>query len=193
LALSGLVSKTESLLVFLHDENTANGLKFELLGTFKNLSLLTWEEANKTLFLAFKTEKVGFALLLTLIIFIASVNMVSFLVLLVLSKKKDVGILSALGVGPSKMRSVFIILGGKIAFYGSIAGSAMALLALVIIKIFPISLDEAYYFQTVPVLINPFSFILVLGITPLMGMLASLAPAFIFSRVKPVPILKEAS
>jgi len=91
-------------------------------------ALASWTEQNKNLFAVFKLEKIGLALILTLIILIAAFNIISSLVLLVIEKRKDIAILKAMGAQSGAIRRIFVYQGTVIGLTGTFLGILMGLL-----------------------------------------------------------------
>jgi lipoprotein-releasing system permease protein len=79
-------------------------------------------ETNKQLFAALKVEKWIFTAILSLIVLVAAFNIVASLVLLVTEKRRDLGVLLALGATPTQVQSVFVRQGLAIGAVGTAAG-----------------------------------------------------------------------
>jgi lipoprotein-releasing system permease protein len=86
-----------------------------------NLYILTWVDMNRVLFEALQNEKVGIGFVVMLIIVSGAFNIIGSLVMTVMEKRKDIGILRALGAIPSDITRIFVIDG----FYIGILGSAI--------------------------------------------------------------------
>ena len=105
-------------------------------------------------------------------------NMVGALWMIVLEKKKDISILSSMGMTNARIESIFIIEGLLISWIGFIAGSIIALIAYYlqinygIVPIPPGSIIDSY-----PVLMKPFDFVTVFITVMSIGFLASILPA----------------
>jgi len=92
----------------------------------------TWIEKNKILFSALALEKKAMAIILSLIILVASFNIASTLMISVYRKVKEIGILKAIGLSSREIRKIFfyqgLILGVKGLLWGLIIGSFLAYL-----------------------------------------------------------------
>jgi len=88
-------------------------------------SILTNDQQHKDLYKLLKMEKLFMFLTFTLLILVASISIFFSLMMLVIDKKKDVAILSAIGASPSLVRNIFLSEGAMIAFLG--AGSGLFL------------------------------------------------------------------
>ncbi|MBU2222238.1 MAG: ABC transporter permease, partial [Candidatus Omnitrophica bacterium] len=95
-------------------------------------SVKTWMETNQNFFAALKLEKITMFIILTLIILVASFNIISTLMVMVVEKTKDIGILKAIGVSSKGIRNIFTFIGLSIGglgiFLGVSGGVALCLL-----------------------------------------------------------------
>jgi lipoprotein-releasing system permease protein len=86
-----------------------------------------WTFTHGTLFEAIKMEKTMIALLLTLIMAVATFNIVSSLVMLVHEKKGDIAVLRTLGASPQFIRRVFMLQGAMIGVIGTLMGVGLGI------------------------------------------------------------------
>lgn len=86
----------------------------------------TWMELNQTLFDALKLEKLVMFVILTLIIIVAAANIVSTLIMTVVEKTRDIGILKAVGATNGSIRWLFTWQGLVIGLLGTAAGAGLA-------------------------------------------------------------------
>lgn len=89
-----------------------------------------WYDYNKNFFEALKNEKTMLFFIVFLIVIVASFNMVSSQIMLVMSKQKEIGILKALGFTPFDIKAIFILYGSIIGLIGSFMGVILGLLIL---------------------------------------------------------------
>lgn len=82
----------------------------------------SWKERNSNLFYSLKLEKFVVGLLLGLSTMIASFSLVTVMTLLVTQKKKDIGLLLALGFTPWRLRTIFLKVGVMLASLGVVGG-----------------------------------------------------------------------
>lgn len=92
-----------------------------------HLSVITWKELNASLYSALKLEKTVLFFTLTLIIVVASLNIIAGLILLVIQKIKDIGILLSYGAKPRTIRRIFFFQGGIIGVLGTFTGTLLGL------------------------------------------------------------------
>lgn len=81
-----------------------------------------WNVINRTLFESLKLEKKVIFLVIALIVIVAALNIIASLVLLVMEKIKDIGILMSMGARKRDIARIFIIQGTVIGFIGVVLG-----------------------------------------------------------------------
>ena len=85
----------------------------------------TWMESRADFFEAFELEKVVTMIVVALIILVAVFNIASTLIMMVMEKTQDIGILRAMGASKQGIRKIFILQGGIIGIFGAILGTAL--------------------------------------------------------------------
>ena len=137
----------------LKDFNDAKDVKAQLNQSLPDLEVQTWYDQHKTLFDAMRMEKWGSFIGLNMIILIAVFNIVSSLMMMVLEKTSDIGILRVMGAQSSNIRKIFNLQGLIVAFLGVILGVVVgSLLVLSQSKWSWITLpDEIYLIPVLPV------------------------------------------
>jgi lipoprotein-releasing system permease protein len=152
----------------------------------------TWMELNKSLFSALKLEKNVMFLTIALIVFVAALNIIATLILMVMEKTRDIGILIAMGATAQNIKRIFFLQGAMIGVLGTVIGVALGLLwcwlanTYQLIKV-PMDIYQIAY---VPFHIKTFDLILIIGITILVSFLSTLFPSHRASKVDPVVALK---
>ena len=86
----------------------------------------TWMEQNQTLFDALKLEKIVMFVILTLIILVAAANIISTLIMMVIEKTRDIGILKSIGATSGAVRRLFTWQGVLIGALGTALGAGLA-------------------------------------------------------------------
>lgn len=125
-----------------------------LLGFDYNIK--TWIEANQNFFAALKLEKITMFIILTLIILVASFNIISTLIVMVVEKTKDIGILKAIGMSSADIRKIFTYEGILIGTSGILLGTlgGMSLCSLLKKYQFIKLPQDIYYIDRLPVAID---------------------------------------
>jgi lipoprotein-releasing system permease protein len=154
--------------------------------------ITTWMELNKSLFSALKLEKNIMFLTITLIVIVASLNIIATLILMVMEKTRDIGILMAIGATPRMVNRIFFFQGALIGVIGTTLGVALGLgwcalaNAFELIKI-PVDIYQISY---VPFRMRPFDLAVIVGVTLLISFVSTLFPARRAAKVDPVVALK---
>ena len=93
----------------------------------KRLKIQTWYDLQRSLYDVMRLEKWGASLILILICIIAAFNIVGSLTMVVIEKRRDIGILQALGAPPRDIRNIFLLQGSLIGFLGTGIGFLVGL------------------------------------------------------------------
>lgn len=96
----------------------------------------TWHELNAPLSFALRLEKVVIFVTVALVIVVAALNIVSNLALLVVEKKRDLGVLTSLGAEPRSLAKVYLTLGGTIGAVGTSLGVAVGVASALLLDRF---------------------------------------------------------
>jgi len=152
----------------------------------------TWMDLNKSLFSALKLEKTIIYLTITLIVIVAALNIIATLILMVMEKTRDIGILLAMGATPRHIRRVFFLQGAMIGLIGTAAGTALGLLWCFLANTFqlihvPV---DIYQISFVPFRLRPLDLALIIGTSLLISFVSTLFPAYRAARVDPATALK---
>ena len=171
--------------------------------TNKNLSLysLSWKERNSYLINALKVEKNVMFLILTLIIIVASMNIISGLVIFVKEKNKDIGILKTLGFNKVAILKVFFFIGLTIGLIGTGLGTIIGIIITENLNYIQIILEnlletelfseEVYFLSTLPSDIRYEEVFFVFFISLIITILSTIFPAIRASNIDPINTLKN--
>jgi lipoprotein-releasing system permease protein len=94
------------------------------------LTVESWMQTNAQLLTALKSQSMSNNLIRLFVVLIVAVGIASVLVVSVVQKQKEIGILRAMGATPSRVMSVFLLQGGFYGLLGSVLGSALSLALL---------------------------------------------------------------
>ncbi|MCB0365655.1 MAG: ABC transporter permease [Bdellovibrionaceae bacterium] len=138
----------------------------------------TWVSRNEALFFALKMEKLAMTIFLALSALITCFSIVTVLVLLLTQKRRDLGILMAMGMSQARTRQVFTRVGMILSFFGMGGGLALGLGACYLLDKYPIEmLPDIYYDSSIPVKVTPELIYFVLGVAVVVAFLSSYLPA----------------
>jgi lipoprotein-releasing system permease protein len=151
----------------------------------------TWEELNRGLFAALKLEKVAMFVVLTFIALVASFSIVSNLIMLVTEKAREVAILKSMGARDGAILRVFFAEGLYIGLLGLGLGLALGIGGCLLLGHYGLPLDpDVYYIQKLPVVMRAGEIAAVSLAALGLCCLATLYPAMLASRMRPVDGLR---
>jgi ABC-type lipoprotein release transport system permease subunit len=158
----------------------------------RELRVRSWQEVNRNLFGALELEKLAMFITLGIAILVASFCVVGTLTLMVQEKGREVAILKAMGAEDRVMVGVFLLQGLFIGVVGALSGLGLGYVACFAAQHFGIHMNpEVYYIDQLPVHIDPVEFLLVGVAAVLVCVLATIYPAILGSRLKPVDALRN--
>ena len=152
----------------------------------------TWMEMNRNLFSALKLEKIAMFIILVLIIFVASFNIISSLVMTVMEKKKDIAILKAMGAKNRSIMKIFMAEGLTIGVFGALVGSVIGYLMCVIqnwLHVIKLS-EEVYTINVLPMKISVPDVLLIASVTIVICLVSTLYPSYKATKIDPVETLR---
>jgi len=152
----------------------------------------TWMDMNQNLFSALKLEKLTMFIILTLIILVACFNIIATLLMMVVGKTKEVGILKSVGATSGSVRRIFTFAGLMIGVMGTFVGVAIGLgLCAALAKYQFIQLPaEVYYIDKLPVKLEWRDISSVVLASVGISWLACLYPAWAAARMQPSEALR---
>jgi lipoprotein-releasing system permease protein len=150
-----------------------------------------WMSMNRNLFAAFKLEKIGMFICLTLIILVAALNIISALIMVVMEKEKDIAILKSMGATSRSIMKIFFFQGLVIAFSGTILGVAGGLgLCDLLSRYKFIELpSNVYPMSTLPIKVLPSDVTIVAIAAIVITLAATIYPSWKASQVHPGEVL----
>jgi len=147
----------------------------------------TWRDLNAPLSFALRLEKVVIFATVALVILVAAMNIVSNIALLVVEKKRDLGVLTSLGAPPQSLARIYLTLGAAIGGLGTAAGVFVGVLASALLDRFhvvPLPSD-VYLFSHVPFAVHPGEVALVAAFAFATAIAAAVLPARAAARLAP--------
>jgi lipoprotein-releasing system permease protein len=153
---------------------------------------VNWMDQNRSLFQALRLEKVVTIITIGLIVFVAALNILITLVMMVMEKNRDIAILMAMGARRQQIRKIFIWQGVIIGVVGTVLGSAVGYtVSWVCGKYHLIALNaDVYSFSHVPFKMKPLDGVLIAAAAIAISLLSTLYPARSAARVSPVEVLR---
>jgi lipoprotein-releasing system permease protein len=181
------------LLVRVDDMDRAPQIGQEITRTVQSAALWSndWVRQNRQLFLWMRLEKLVGYLIFAIILVVAAFLIASTLIMIVLEKTREVGILMSLGAARRGVRWIFVLEGLAIGGLGTFAGCAMGWLGCELLDLYPLRLPgDIYFIDTLPVEIW-WGDLVTMGILAIVICLASaLYPSWQASRLAPVEAIR---
>ncbi len=151
-----------------------------------------WMDMNRSLFAALQLEKLALFVIVTIIVLVAAFAIIGHLVLLVAEKRKEIGVLKAIGASGRSITLVFFTVGMTIGIGGTLAGSALGLgliWAQNTYKIIKLASD-VYQISYLPMKLTLGDGLMVIGATLFLSFLATIIPARRAGALEPVDVLR---
>ncbi|HOI29793.1 MAG TPA: ABC transporter permease [Melioribacteraceae bacterium] len=149
-------------------------------------------QVHQNIFTWLELQKEPIPIILGLIIFVAVFNIIGTLLMIVLERTNTIGVLRSLGMSRKRIISLFLYHGFYLTIIGTIAGNLLAYILSILQDRFDIiSLpDKIYFVSRVPIAINPDNYLFVSAITIVIALIASIIPAFVASKIKPISAIR---
>jgi lipoprotein-releasing system permease protein len=152
----------------------------------------TWYDFHRELYSVMEMERWAAYIILSLIILVATFNILGSLSMSVIEKRRDIGILRAIGVEEKSILRIFMFEGLLVGIIGTLVGAFLGyLLCILQIKYNLYPLDPTQYkIDSLPLEIRYTDFFYVAGMSMLLSFLASLYPAKRAAKINPVEAIK---
>jgi lipoprotein-releasing system permease protein len=175
------------------EADRAEDVQAALAKQFPHVQVKTWKEINRPLFLALRLEKIVMFATISLIIFVAALNLISSLSMLILEKRPAVGVLRTLGATERTILTLFLEVGLLIGITGTILGNLLGLgfsWAANRYHFIPLPSD-IYFVAYLPFKVEMSDVIAVNAIAILLSIVATWYPARTASRLDPIVAIRE--
>lgn len=157
-----------------------------------DLFVYSWMEGNRSLLAAMALEKKVIFLVILSIILVASIGIANSMILMVMEKREEIGILKAVGVQNQFIANIFLMEGAMIGLLGIVAGLILGLLGCWYLATFPVNLpQDIYYIDKLPVRVEGLDLLFISITSLVISLLASLLPARRAARLDPMQILRS--
>lgn len=191
--------------------------QFLRLKSKPGFSTYSWQELNRSQFYSFQTTRMLLIFIMILILLVASINISSALIMMILERRKEIAILKSTGASPGFISLVFIFIGMFAGITGAIIGipagvicalninNLISFIEFVLNSILglvnfiqgrgdyiPLKLlDPAYYLEKIPINIKPENLLYIFCGTVLISVIVSIIPGIRAGKEKPLEILRK--
>ncbi len=181
-------------------EKTSKDVADRLLGTFPQLEVLTWKDLRRNILKAVLIEKFLVYFLVLILVFFTGSMVLLMLLLTVIEKTRDIGVLMSLGATPRGVTSIFFLNGFLICTAGTSLGLGLGFAFCTYInEIHDAFYDatgwslfnaEIYHMDRIPIAFEPLDILLSTLPPVVIGLLASLVPALWAPRRDPIKAIQ---
>jgi lipoprotein-releasing system permease protein len=188
--LNGGITGTE---IRLHNFRQSDAVKSDLQRSLgAGYLVFTWYDLHRDLYSVMELERWGAYILLSLIIAVATFNILGSLTMSVIEKRRDIGTLTAMGATKREIVRIFLFEGVYVGLAGSVAGSFLGYIVCYLqirFHLFPLD-PTVYIIPALPVEIQALDFITVGGAALLLSSIAALYPARRAARIAPAEAVR---
>lgn len=151
-----------------------------------------WKELNRPLFEALELEKQVMGLILFLIVGVAALLIVTTLIMVVMTKGKEIAILKAMGASEMSILRIFVMEGATLGLVGTLAGTALGLAGCTFLDWYGYELKTDVYFVTrLPVVVEWQNVVSIAIAAFVVCFVATLYPAWRAAELDPVEGLRN--
>ncbi len=184
--LAGLPGGVTTIDVTLADPYAAEAIA-TMVQAATNVRADSWIKTNAQFFEILRTQNISFGSIEFFVGLSVAFGMASVLVVSVIQRSKDIGILRAMGTSRRQIVGVFLLQGGILSFLGAIAGSGLGTLG---VMLFRIILTQADGSQPFAFALDAQLFIVVISLATITGFGAAVVPALRAAKLDPVVAMR---
>lgn len=155
-----------------------------------------WRDMNRQLFSMLKIQQLVLFIVIGLIVFVSTFNIVSTLIMTVHEKRKEIGILSSMGADSGLVQRIFLWYGTMVGLAGTAAGVILGtticwLITRFHLVSFPPEIAEVYFVSSIPFVTRPVDLSVISAFSILVSFMATLIPSMRASRMLAVEALRH--
>ncbi|MBW3671905.1 MAG: FtsX-like permease family protein [Acidobacteria bacterium] len=154
-----------------------------------------WRDANRQLFGMLQVQQLALFIVIGLIVFVSTFNIVSTLIMTIQEKRKEIGILNSMGADRGLVRRVFVWYGTLVGVIGTVSGLACGVIVCWIITRFELvsfgpEIAEVYFVSSIPFITKPADLAVIGAFSLTISWLATLVPSIRAARLNPSDSLR---
>ena len=187
--------------IFLQNPKTTQNVHSDLNTILdKSFTIIDWKKRNSSFMNALDVEKNVMFVILTLIILVATFNIISSMIMLVQTKKSDIALMRTMGASKYLIIRIFMLTGSIIGILGTIIGAILGIIVSMNIETIrnfistffekELFSPQIYFLSTLPSNINFNEVFVVMGLSVSLTLLASMFPAWKASKISPAEALR---
>lgn len=191
----------DSLEVFTNNPENIHFFRHEIVKSVEHgLNIADWKQMIGSLVNALAIERTTMFIILTMIILVASLNIISSMIMLVKTKGKDIGILRTMGATRGFVMRVFFWSGASVGIIGTILGTILGVIFTLnidamrkwVLSISGVDLFDPhiYGFSKLPAELNFYEILIIISIALGLTFLATLYPSWKAAKLDPVEALR---
>ena len=155
-----------------------------------------WRDMNRQLFSMLKIQQLVLFIVIGLIVFVSTFNIVSTLIMTVHEKRKEIGILSSMGAESSLISRIFLWYGTMVGVAGTAAGVTLGVVICWIITrfhlvSFPPEIAEVYFVSSIPFVTRARDLAVISAFAIVVSFVATVVPSLRAARLSPVEGLRH--
>jgi lipoprotein-releasing system permease protein len=155
-----------------------------------------WRDMNHQLFSMLKIQQLVLFIVIGLIVFVSTFNIVSTLIMTVHEKRKEIGILSSMGAQSGMVTRIFVWYGTMVGFLGTATGILIGIVICWLITrfnlvSFPPEIAQVYFVSSIPFITRPIDLTIIAAFSIVVSFGATILPSLRAARLNPVEALRH--